>query len=170
MTFVNLQVNLDDLPSAAELEMEPMAPAYESEVKAQLAMVFLPWLLISFVPLLFSQHRVLLFIPLLILLIAVVVSWLAIRRSRIKGFAMREHDVAYRSGLFWRKTVIVAFNRVQHVEVSSGPLQRKFGLATIKFFTAGGSKLAIGTDINPEHALRGIRCRNWLLPQFLTGI
>lgn len=146
MTFVNLQVNLDDLPSAAELEMEPMAPAYESEVKAQLAMVFLPWLLISFVPLLFSQHRVLLFIPLLILLIAVVVSWLAIRRSRIKGFAMREHDVAYRSGLFWRKTVVIALNRIQHVEVGSGPLQRKYGLASLKFFTAGGSGVDLKVD------------------------
>ncbi len=35
---------------------------------------------------------------------------------------------------------------MQHVEVSSGPLQRKFGLATVKFFTAGGSSVDLKVD------------------------
>ena len=60
--------------------------------------------------------------------------------------AMREHDIAYCSGLFWRKTVMLAFNRIQHIEVSSGPLQRRFGLASLKFFTAGGSSVDLKID------------------------
>ena len=49
-------------------------------------------------------------------------------------------------GRRWRKTVLLPFNRVQHAEVSSGPLQRKFGLASLKFFTAGGSSVDLKID------------------------
>ena len=52
--------------------------------------------------------------------------------------------------MFWRKTTLLLFSRVQHVEVTSGPLQRKFGLASLKFFTAGGSSV----DLKIEGLLR----------------
>jgi membrane protein YdbS with pleckstrin-like domain len=81
-----------------------------------------------------------------VLLLSAIILRLVIRKSRVKGIALREHDIAYRSGLYWRKTVMLAYNRVQHVEVSSGPLQRKFGLASVKFFTAGGSSVDLKVD------------------------
>jgi membrane protein YdbS with pleckstrin-like domain len=146
MAFVNLQVSITDLPNADELVMEPMAKAYEREVKAQQLIIWLPLLIISFAPFGLAQRGFLLLIPVVILLLATIVSNLVIRKSQVKGVALRDHDIAYRSGLFWRKTVIVAFNRVQHVEVSSGPLQRKFGLASVKLFTAGGSSVDLRID------------------------
>jgi membrane protein YdbS with pleckstrin-like domain len=33
----------------------------------------------------------------------------------------------------------IPFNRIQHVETSSDPIDRKFDLATLQIFTAGGS-------------------------------
>lgn len=141
MAFVNLQIELSTLPVADELVMEPMAESYEREVKTQLLIIFLPILIASVLPFLLTQIVYLLAIPAFVALLTVIISRLVIRKALVKGVALRESDVAYRSGLFWRKTVIVAFNRVQHVEVSSGPLQRKFGLATVKFFTAGGSSV-----------------------------
>ena len=146
MGFVNLQVDMTDLPVADELVMEPMAPAYEREVKTQQLIIWLPLLIISFVPFLLGQFIFLLLVPVVMLLLATIISRLVIKKSQVKGIALREFDIAYRSGLFWRKTVIVAFNRVQHVEVSSGPLQRKFGLASVKFFTAGGSSVDLKVD------------------------
>jgi len=55
------------------------------------------------------------------------------------GYAVREHDVLYRSGVFWRHVTIVPFNRIQHVEKSSTPLDRRFGVACLKLYTAGGA-------------------------------
>jgi membrane protein YdbS with pleckstrin-like domain len=146
MTFVNLQVGLTDLPIADELEMEPMAVSYEREVKLQQLIIWLPLLIVSFVPFVLAQINLLLVIPIIVLLLASIISRLVIRKSQIKGVALREFDIAYRSGLYWRKTVIVPFNRIQHVEVSSGPLQRKFGLATVKLFTAGGTSVDLRVD------------------------
>ena len=146
MAFVNLQINLSELPIADELVMEPMAESYVREVKTQLLIIFLPILIVSVLPFLLTQITLLLAVPVIVLLLATVIPMLVIRKAQVKGVSLREFDVAYRSGLFWRKTVIVAFNRVQHVEVSSGPLQRKFGLATVKFFTAGGSSVDLKVD------------------------
>jgi len=146
MTFVNLQISMNDLPIAAELDMEPMAEAYEREVKVQQMIIWLPLLVLSFIPYLLLQFAFGLLIPAFVLLLAAIISRLVIRKSQVKGIAMREHDIAYRSGLYWRKTVVLAYNRVQHVEVSSGPLQRKFGLASVKFFTAGGSSVDLKVD------------------------
>ena len=146
MAFVNLQIDMTELPDADDLVMEPMATAYEQEVKTQQLIIWLPLLAISFVPYLLGRFMFLLLIPPVVLLLAAVISRLMIKKSQVKGVALRDFDIAYQSGLFWRKTVIVAFNRVQHVEVSSGPLQRKFGLASIKFFTAGGSSVDLSVD------------------------
>jgi len=146
MAFVNLQINLSELPIADELVMEPMAESYERELRTQLLIIFLPVLLASAIPFLLTKIVFLLAIPTFVLLLAILISRLVIRKAQVKGVCLREFDVAYRSGLFWQKTVIVAFNRVQHVEVSSGPLQRKFGLSTVKFFTAGGSSVDLKVD------------------------
>lgn len=146
MAFVNLQVNMDDLPTAAGLDFEPMAESYEKEVKTQQLIIWLPLLLASLIPLLIFQKWFLVFIPALVLLLAGIIVPLLIGKSRVKGIALREHDMAFRSGLYWRKTVLLAFSRIQHVEISSGPLQRKFGLASLKFFTAGGSGVDLKVD------------------------
>lgn len=66
-------------------------------------------------------------------------SWywlpLQIRRTR---FLLRTQDFLLQSGVLWRKAVLIPLHRVQHVSINQGPLQKRFGLATLKVFTAGG--------------------------------
>ena len=157
MSFTNRQLELGDLPDADRLQFEPMDKTYEREVRAQLLIVFAPLLLASLVPFLIVQKPALLLITALLLLLAVLISVLALAKARVKGIALRDHDVAYRHGLFWRKTVLLPFSRIQHVEVASGPLQRKFGLATLKFFTAGGSNVDLKVDGLAAHRAEQIR-------------
>jgi hypothetical protein len=56
-----------------------------------------------------------------------------------KGYAIRERDIIYKSGVFWRTVTAIPFNRIQHVEKSSTPLDRRFQLASLQIFTAGGT-------------------------------
>jgi len=146
MAFVNLQLAIDDLPTADDIEMEPMAVQYRREVLTQQFFIWIPALIGSFLPFILTQRFFLLAIPVFVLLLGLFIGSMMVRMSKVKGIALRENDIAYRSGLYWRKTVVLAFNRVQHVEVSSGPLQRRFDLATLKFFTAGGSSVDLKVD------------------------
>ena len=60
-----------------------------------------------------------------------------------KGYAIREQDISYKTGLFWRSLKVIPYNRIQHVEVQQGLIERSFELARISVFTAGGG----GSDL-----------------------
>jgi len=57
----------------------------------------------------------------------------------IKAYGIRKHDIIFRSGLIFRSTTVIPFNRVQHVEIKNGPIDRYFGLSKLNIYTAGGS-------------------------------
>ncbi|OYU81243.1 MAG: hypothetical protein CFE23_05625 [Flavobacterium sp. BFFFF1] len=57
---------------------------------------------------------------------------------RKKAFAFREHDVIYRRGVIATNTIVIPYNRVQHVSLHEGFVSRMFGLAKVEIFTAGG--------------------------------
>lgn len=86
---------------------------------------------------------------------------------RARGWAIRTHDLIYRYGVVWRKTVIVPFARIQHVEAINGPIERMLGLMRVKCFTAGGA----GADL----VVKGLaqrdarRVRQYLLEQIGTA-
>lgn len=48
-----------------------------------------------------------------------------------------------RRGVVWREVVHVPRSRVQHTDVSQGPLERRFGLATLVVHTAGTQHASI---------------------------
>ncbi|MDH3245734.1 MAG: PH domain-containing protein [Saprospiraceae bacterium] len=70
--------------------------------------------------------------------------WLSSLSVRHKAFALRQRDISYKSGIFFRSWITVPFNRVQHCEIARGVLDNAFGLSVLKIYTAGGS----GSDIS----------------------
>ena len=133
--------------SYAELDWTAMPPEHRREALAQssivLSILLIAALGVALIPpyppvieWLFTR-----LIPALVMVIGLIATMLVLKRIRYKGYALRTQDIAYRSGLFWRKVVVLPLNRIQHVEVTSGPLQRHFGLATLKFYTAGGKSV-----------------------------
>ena len=58
-------------------------------------------------------------------------------------------------GVWWRSQTFVPRARVQHTDVDQGPLARRFGLATLKVFTAGSAHGEIDIeDLRHSDALR----------------
>jgi hypothetical protein len=53
-------------------------------------------------------------------------------------YAVREQDVHFQAGLFFRRLVSQPILRIQHIELKRGPIERKAGLATLQVFSAGG--------------------------------
>lgn len=58
-------------------------------------------------------------------------------RYRSWSFALHDADVVLRRGVWWRVTSIVPHSRIQHVDTTHGPLERKLGLSSVVLFTAG---------------------------------
>ena len=154
MSFRNLQVDVDELPKAERIEFQPLAPAYARQVLVSHALILGLICLAAVVPgiILIAAFGTPVawvlgpLIPVIPLLLAALLIPLAVRRAKTSGFALREHDIAYRRGVVFRKVVVLPFNRLQHAELSSGPLQRRFGLASLKLYTAGASGIDLQID------------------------
>lgn len=58
-------------------------------------------------------------------------------------YEVREYDIMLRWGVFWRTERNIPRDRVQHVDINSGPLDRRFGLVQVSLHTAG-SPAAVG--------------------------
>jgi membrane protein YdbS with pleckstrin-like domain len=58
-------------------------------------------------------------------------------------FAVDEGGLRIRRGVFWRKVIWIPITRVQHTDVSQGPVQRKLGLGTLTIHTAGTAGASI---------------------------
>jgi membrane protein YdbS with pleckstrin-like domain len=72
----------------------------------------------------------------LFVVFAGVVPDLRWRRWR---YEIREDEVDLQRGIVWVIRTLVPLARIQHVDTQSGPLQRRFGLATVVFYTAAGA-------------------------------
>lgn len=78
--------------------------------------------------------------------------------SRAKAYVFGDNHLDYFSGVVFRSVTVQPFSRLQHMEITRGPLQRVFGLATLKLFSAGGAQQAVavpGLPLNEAEQLRG---------------
>ena len=48
-----------------------------------------------------------------------------------KGYAVREHDITYRSGIVFPKAVTIPFCKIQQVSIRQNPVSRMFGLYAV---------------------------------------
>lgn len=65
--------------------------------------------------------------------------WQWIRIARVVhrwGYAERDADLCITHGLWFKELIVVPFGRMQVVRVTSGPLTRAFGLASVQLVTA----------------------------------
>jgi membrane protein YdbS with pleckstrin-like domain len=77
-----------------------------------------------------------------------------VRAVRAWGYAERERDLLVRHGLLIRRLSIVPYARMQFVDVTAGPLERAFHLATVQLHTAAAASDARVPGLPPAEASR----------------
>ena len=61
------------------------------------------------------------------------------RRVRAWGYAERDDDLLVRRGVMIRRLSIIPYGRMQFVDVTAGPVERSFGLASVRMHTAAAA-------------------------------
>jgi membrane protein YdbS with pleckstrin-like domain len=62
------------------------------------------------------------------------------------SYRLNEMGLEIRLGVVWRVQIAVPIARVQHADVSQGPLQRQFGLGKLTIHTAGTHNASVELD------------------------
>jgi membrane protein YdbS with pleckstrin-like domain len=76
------------------------------------------------------------------------------RRWAAWGYLEREDDLLVRRGVLVRRTSVVPYGRMQYVDVTAGPLARRYGLATVTLHTAAAATDASVPGLRAEEAAR----------------
>lgn len=82
-------------------------------------------------------------------------GWVMIGRNwRSWRYAERADDLLISRGVLWREETVVPYGRMQLVEVTSGPVERHFGLASVQLHTAAAATDATIPGLDPAEAER----------------
>jgi len=93
-------------------------------------------------------------------------GWSAYRWPEIEhrhtSYKVDGRGIEIRKGVWWRRVIHVPRSRVQHTDVSQGPIERGLGLGTLVIYTAGTEHAKVDLA-GLEHAT-ALRIRDYLLP------
>ncbi len=141
MDFINAPVDLKTIPEAGSLELQPVHPSYKKVLLLEWMITSLIFAAISAV-LIFALSKLtdtygwMIVLSAWFLIIATHYFFLQ-KNFMVLAFAVRERDVITRKGWLIRSVKICPSNRIQNCSVQSGPLERKYGLASLVIYTAG---------------------------------
>jgi membrane protein YdbS with pleckstrin-like domain len=105
-----------------------------------------------------------LWLGVLLVLVAVAwVGWVIRRQVPMITWAEAPEELVIRRGRLFRTVVSVPYGRLQFVDVQSGPLSRRFGMATVELHTASpessgqvpGLPTAVAEELRERLAARG---------------
>jgi membrane protein YdbS with pleckstrin-like domain len=83
--------------------------------------------------------------------------WAALLISRqvhAIAYAERVDDLLIRRGILFRSLVVVPYGRMQYVDVTAGPLARRFRIASVQLHTAAVGTHATIDGLPPQEAAR----------------
>lgn len=82
-------------------------------------------------------------------------SWVLVARTVASWrYAERDDDLLIRRGVAFQQLVVVPYGRMQQVDVEAGPLDRRYGLATVALHTAAATSNATIPGLVPAEAAR----------------
>ena len=85
-----------------------------------------------------------------VVLLALLNLWLSPNlRYRYWRYEIRADEADLQHGWFTRTRQLIPMSRIQHVDTNRGPLERRFGLASVVLYTAAGAAYipALATDV-----------------------
>lgn len=139
--FTNNYINIEDLPVYENVPLNSLHPDYWKIIVINIS-IFLIFFAVAIggIILLKDSLRTNIIIITILFLVLGAGLFVAFRFSFLKrGFALRDKDIIYRSGILSTTTIIIPFNRIQHVSLNEGWISRIYNLGRIDVFTAGGA-------------------------------
>ncbi|MXO64290.1 PH domain-containing protein [Altericroceibacterium endophyticum] len=130
-------------PAIAEPALTRLDPNYIWILRAHSLVVLVP--LLAGAVFLGETLEALRWLPLLlVLIVGAIVLWrVPLRRFSHRGYNMGADRLRIVKGFLFYSDTVVPFGRVQHIDLTRGPLERFLGLATLILHTAGTHNASI---------------------------
>ena len=157
-SFENIPVDLDALPRWEKVSFHAISKKYKFFIVANTVLIWLLSLAILAIVVVTSDEGRMdtavwiggsIFLTLLsgIYLVFNLISF------QRRGYAVRQHDVLYRAGVFSQYTLVIPIKHIQHIKVNTSLIGRLLGLVSVELFTAGAGKDMQIAGLENQHAM-----------------
>jgi len=75
-------------------------------------------------------------VAVVLLLLAGFGWWVIGRNAALWGYAERDDDLYIKHGALFRELIAVPYGRMQYVDITAGPLEQMYGIASVRLHTA----------------------------------
>lgn len=138
--FTNETIDIATLPKYETVNLTKLHPNYWKEILISSGLIVLVIGIAVFLGIFFIEEIQEYKWPVVLVYSLFVLAFVFFSNVAFKkkAYAFRNHDLIFRSGIIATNTMVIPYNRVQHVALHEGFVARFFGLAKIEIFTAGG--------------------------------
>lgn len=147
---------MNDLFSPPGNEWRPVSPQLE-KMRRVLLLGYLGLLLVAavFLFLLLGLPWWLLAVVVLAVVVLAALGWGMIGRNvRSWGYAERDEDLYIKHGVMFRELISVPYGRMQFVDITSGPIEQAYGIASVRLHTASPGTSAMIPGLPRDEAAR----------------
>lgn len=145
--YINKQINTDEIPKIETIEFQPISKNYLKLLIFNNLLFYIVAIGLLFASTYISlsdiEYDYFWLVFSIITLVVILKLSFSIYGFSKRKYALRTHDILYTQGVLVNKLTTIAYIRIQHIEVSSGLIERKLNLATLSIYTAGDS----GSDL-----------------------
>ncbi|MFM7350530.1 MAG: PH domain-containing protein [Erythrobacter sp.] len=148
-------------PFEDEGELTRLHPGYAHALRVGTTLMAIPFLVAALVVEVVNREEGLIpsgIVSGAVLLVAILlILRIPARRYGARGYQMGADRLRVVRGLLFRSDTVVPFGRVQHIDVTQGPLERFFGIATLTLHTAGNHNASVALPGLGEEDARAMR-------------
>lgn len=130
--MTNTQLTIEDITPIEDLNYEGVDPRYRSVQIILTALLYVLFAALALFLLLLDD--ILWFILAeAVIVIAMIVNLVIVSKAwTFKGYALRENDITYRSGVVFPKITTIPFSKMQQVSVKQNPVSKIFRLYSVE--------------------------------------
>lgn len=162
--MVNRQIWTDDIQPVEDLAFTPLEKSYVKVLMARIVIIYILLMACALLIPVFVEtygYRILLGVECLLAVTMVINLTLSRKIYDIRGYALRDLNISYRTGLFFTKVTTVPFSKIQQVTIRMNPLSRIFGLYYLDI--VNGSQAAMNQITIPGLTHEQAECMKSLL-------
>lgn len=150
MEYNNPLIPTSDIPQYQEIPLQRVEPAYKKVLwfNWTIAYLFITGLTVLIFIVNDELHKVwVITLTALVLMgsIALVIASIEIGFKN-RSWALRDKDIIFKKGWLFQSTHIVPFTKVQHCILKTGPVGRRYNLASLRFMTAASHQRDISIN------------------------
>ncbi|MCM1349367.1 MAG: PH domain-containing protein [Firmicutes bacterium] len=129
--MTNHQINLEEITPVEALAFEPLDKKYCQAHCVGVALLYIILMGAAALILLTDFDWLFYIAEAALILTAIINLSLLPKAYHFKGYALREHDISYRTGIIFPKITTVPFSRVQQISTTQSPVSRLFKLYSV---------------------------------------